>query len=73
MRIARAAITAAAIAAAAATATVAGRAARTHRAGPGTGDGQVVPVPDAPELLACPRCHGPLDWAGGAPEWRCPA
>ena len=33
---------------------------------PGPVTVQVVPVPDAPELLACPHCHGPLDWAGAA-------
>jgi SAM-dependent methyltransferase len=32
-----------------------------------------VPEPLDSNVLACPRCHGPLDWASAAQEWRCRA
>ena len=73
MRLARPAIAVTAITALGA-AVAAYATARGRRSGSGLADrGSVGPVPDTVGLLACPHCHGALDWAGLAHEWRCPA
>jgi SAM-dependent methyltransferase/uncharacterized protein YbaR (Trm112 family) len=73
MRLARSAIAVTAITALGA-AVAAYATARGRRSGSGLADrGSVGPAPDTVGLLACPHCHGALDWAALAHEWRCPA